>query len=210
MAFILPHSVFFHVPKTGGTWVRELLERQQLLTACTVLPEHAGRPFGVKTHTGILSLDSKVAAGRLLFAFIRHPLTWHQSHWLHRIHYGWPPDTASPWHACKSDTFTGYLELYLQQCPGQYTRDIEAIIGPLESTPVVCGRFEHLVDDFVHILRTAGETFNEEQVRAFGRINQAQQPVELCSYSPELSHAVLQSEQKLVQRFYQPATVLTH
>ncbi|PIR53287.1 hypothetical protein COU76_01935, partial [Candidatus Peregrinibacteria bacterium CG10_big_fil_rev_8_21_14_0_10_49_10] len=82
MALILPRSAFFHIMKTGGTWVRSVCEKQRLSI------EEVG-----DTHKAYCELpDTELVSSRFTFAFVRHPCSWYQSFWSWKMRTGWQMD----------------------------------------------------------------------------------------------------------------------
>lgn len=62
MCIILANSVFVHIPKTGGSWVRKTLNLNGLIIEKKA--QHEKRPNGQN-----------------LFAFVRNPISWYRSKW---------------------------------------------------------------------------------------------------------------------------------
>lgn len=73
MALVLSNSVFIHVRKTGGSWVREAIK------ACAIPHEENG-PYDCEYHAGVFDLPLFLAS-RFTFGFVRHPADWIRSAW---------------------------------------------------------------------------------------------------------------------------------
>lgn len=114
---LIDGSEFLHIPKTGGTWVREVLEAQGLIKDTYIGGhEHADydrvvfdaqrqaqsrKPRGlvhsisrqVKRLTSAPRTTESESASKqskpLRFCFVRHPLTWYESWWKYMNARGW-------------------------------------------------------------------------------------------------------------------------
>ena len=71
MAIELPNSVFIHVPKTGGRWVKDMLLNYV----------EGAKPIGDAVYD---SHNTPEIYGKPCFAFLRHPMTWVHSLFHHR------------------------------------------------------------------------------------------------------------------------------
>ena len=86
MAVETPKTVFFHVPKTGGCTVRQILQANQL-----VLRE-LGTPHSYPT--GLV-----LPSGKTTWCYTRHPAAWYVSLWVYKEYctdyipeHGWGTD----------------------------------------------------------------------------------------------------------------------
>jgi len=196
MALALPHSIFFHIPKTGGSWVR-----RAIVNAGIPANEVMGQNFYDKRsiHTVLDTLYHAFpvdvhAHGKFRFTFVRHPLTWYQSMWAHHAHIGWSSDYYS-----RPYTFGAFVEHTLNMRPAHLSL-VYRFYGDVE----YIGRTETLADDLVHALRMAGEEFDEARLRATPRINELASLSpwkEQCEYTPELTARVTEAEREAFERF---------
>ncbi len=69
MTLLLPNSAMIHVPKTGGSWCRESINKAGLRR------RELGQfhDFAKKHHRHLANL--------FVFGFVRNPVTWMQSRW---------------------------------------------------------------------------------------------------------------------------------
>lgn len=67
MAIILPKSVFYHVPKTGGSWIAEGIWG-------------AFKEYEVPDGYGHASPMEYDSGDKPSFCFVRHPFTWYRSY----------------------------------------------------------------------------------------------------------------------------------
>ena len=110
MALMLPRSIFFHIEKTGGTWVTQAIQRAGI-------PARALSPFGDNETANEHCLPEHVAIrGKFTFAFVRNPIEWYASMWGYRMMRGW--DNTHPLSACRSDDFHQFLRSVLDRFPG--------------------------------------------------------------------------------------------
>lgn len=182
MALMLPRSVFFHIPKTGGIWVRQAIR-------------NAGIPVteAGETHSPYRRVDRK---GKFTFTFVRHPETWYPSFWSYRMAKGWKSeDRMDPF---MSLSFEGFVRSVVRRSPGSLSLRYEAYVGPEPGVLDFVGKMENLASDLVKALRLAGEEFDEEKLRRTPPENVSLlRPV----YTKRLREAVLKSERKALERF---------
>lgn len=76
MTLLLPNSVFVHVPRTGGIWIREFTKAIDL-----VVLESASDKWNHASHAELPNSLRQLPS----FAFVRHPLTWVISRWQHSL-----------------------------------------------------------------------------------------------------------------------------
>ena len=184
---IFPRAVFLHVPKTGGSWVRE-----------------AVRAAGCQAEDYLVDDDVHgdlsycPCPDRFLFAFVRHPLTLYRSYWRFKIGERW--DTRNPFDMdCAADTFPAFIENVVSKYPAWCSSMFEDYVGPPDRPIDFIGRFESLVDDLVRALHGAGETFDESALRATPPVN-VSGPHEAV-WTPRLVDLVVKSEERALHRF---------
>lgn len=205
MAFLLPKSVFIHVPKTGGQWVIAALENSgvpvRLLGVVhssadelVVEPEGAGRAFS--------------------FAFVRHPLSWYQSMWAHQTDDAWESIDAAEWFTprwlgfwaeftahCASFDFNEFVRKCVNHYPGGL---VSTLYRSYTEGCTFVGRQERLADDLVQALECAGESFDPLKLLATptrnvrgARAHRSAQNV----YTRELVDLVMETESWAVGHF---------
>lgn len=158
MHLVLANSLFVHIPKTGGTWVRKALEA-------------AGVPWkrtGSDAHVPFHVIESAVE-GRFTFAFVRHPVSWYQSYWAFRMaaldRYG-----RTPFDEHLSADFNEFVANHCTHRPGALPEPYEGYAGwPVRLDRV--GRCERLAGGLVEALTLAGERFDPEVIRACAPAN---------------------------------------
>lgn len=187
---IFSNAVFLHVPKTGGTWVRE---------ACRA----AGASFSEYLVDNDLHGDLSYCPcpERFKFAFVRHPCDLYSSYWRFKMVEGWDP--LNPFDMdCHADTFEGFVRKVLSVYPGWCSRMFEDYVGRPASEIQFIGRFERLADDLVLALCEAGESFDEAPLRALPARNVSTWPGGRSAWTRALASAIHESERDAFARFH--------
>lgn len=204
MALVLPKSAFVHVPKTAGLFVRAAIKRAGIKTY----------EFG-EQHTHFPQLltfrDRKFWRKKLVFSFVRHPLTWYQSRWAFRLKTGWQMKHPLDYH-CACNDFGGFIRNCYSHFPhGWVTEEYK---NYLESEPELIsfvGRQETVVADLLSVLEQAGETFNARTIKSTPRTNESLldglTSQQIAVYSPELVAMVLEMEAETIEKYYKDWTV---
>jgi len=162
MAIQTDKSIFYHIPKTGGTWVKAAIQHSGLrYENCKHL--HREHPFGLlRAH----ATPTGTEAEGFSFCFVRHPVAWYRSFWCYRAErfaiHGPKRDMSFPADHCWDtdpgqfahnlmDAFPGGFVTQLYQF---YVHDVDYV-----------GQQETLREDLVEALTLAGEDFDAEAVR---------------------------------------------
>lgn len=186
---ILPHSCFLHVPKTGGSWVK-----QAIFAAGIPAREHSRDGY---THLGISDCPQP---GLFRFAFVRNPLGLYRSYWQFKMTVGW--DAANTLdQRCRSDDFATFVTSVLASFPGVYAQSLRDYVGPPEAPIEFIGRFENLVEDLVQALTLAGEHFDAAAVRQLPPSNVSDKRKASAIFTPALEAAVRAAEAEVFERF---------
>ncbi len=98
MALVTDKLVFTHLPKCGGTFIRYVL--QQLNIKSYEIGEY---------HCPYFRIKSKIDNNLVSITSIRHPKSWYQSRWYHRMRLGWVPEAEEDWIAASND-FNKFVE----------------------------------------------------------------------------------------------------
>ena len=143
MALLLKKTVLYHPGRTGGHWVKALVRQAGLIHGESARlhdspedlrhwPEAASRPWSI--------------------AFVRHPLTWTRSFWIHETHFGWTNDLLHP--PNEFSTFPEYLEYLIDAFPGGA---VKRYFAPFIDSVNLIGRFEALGTELFRVLTVAAE-----------------------------------------------------
>ncbi len=202
-------AVFLHIPRTGGTWIRDALG---------VLGVHAG-PYSLteqnlpKNHCYLghyFRAPYSKKDTNFIIAIVRHPIAYYESVWKWitysrgrmRGRWSWHPYmTASRLY---STDFNVWVEIMLREEPAWYTRMVELFVGPAggEFCDYI-GRTETLENDFHAILLHLGYHKEVEDgwqsVKSMGRRNNYNHSI---VWNPDLKEKILISERLVIDRFY--------
>lgn len=202
MALLLPKSLFIHIPKTGGSWVRKAIRRAGILTDEIIPTAMIGEDWhAMMGHASPLQLH---IGDRFRFAFVRHPLSFYQSYWCFKMRTGWTTESAFDVQHSSED-FATFVRSVLKANPwGWLTLMYTRMLGEHFDAVEYIGRTERLADDLVCALTLAGEAFDEEALRATPPENVAAQSPEWqekCAYDDALRAEVCSVEYRILQHF---------
>lgn len=215
MAVLLNHSIFLHVPKTGGTWVRYALDRSGIALGESLQLDTSGkhRTRVWSVHSPLKALPKALVRDKYIFAFVRHPLSWFQSMWAFRMQTGWQNLGCSNEYMCKSNNFNEYVRKSLLYMPRRCTRIFTDILTTDTDVRVhYVGKYESLLPDLFHALDSAGETYNPfvistlEKRNAAASLSMWQQQ---CVYEEDVLNALLKDECDIIGRFDYEHTDIT-
>lgn len=127
---------------------------------------------------------SDAAACPWSIAFVRHPLTWIRSLWVHETHFGWTNDELRP--PDEFSTFPDYLEYLIDAFPGGA---VKRYFAPFIDNVNLIGRFENLEIELLRLLKEAGEIVPETLV-AGRAINRS--PDDIVSASAKAPRSILE------------------
>jgi hypothetical protein len=155
-------AVFVHIPKTGGTWVTDVL-RDQGLVRCRIAHKHADlehlRECWKHYPTQLLKRTLQHGpgvAGRVRrgtkFCFVRHPIRWYESYFrfmkgLNWRHFGGL--STSQWHPnaelfdLGADSIDGFMRNVLDHSPGYVSKMYDWFVGPAPAAKAGAGIIRH-------------------------------------------------------------------
>ena len=174
MATRTARFIFYHIPKTGGTWAKVAMREAGLRTS-GVRSVVAPHPFNLKkAHATPDTVDPKAPIGRFSFCFVRRPVAWYRSYWAFRSRKGARRDQKFPADGLWSDDFDCFINNILDAYPQGFVTTLYQYYTGAEGEKVdFVGTQENLVDDLVKALRLAGEEFDEAALRNTPRANES-------------------------------------
>lgn len=193
MAARIDHSMFFHIPRTGGNWVMESLKH-----ACPKykkLEVYQGEQVlfdGI--HTPPTKMDTE---GYKTFTFVRHPLTWYQSIYkFYSQDTNWIIEEDHPLRASFSYDFGRFIDKMLEIAPGYYSD----IVKEFEQVDFV-GRLEEQPFALADALDFCGEEYDFDKFwHEHVNTSVAKRPVE---YTKAQEEALLTIESYVVDKYYE-------
>lgn len=127
----LENVIFYHVPKTGGTSISQMMVRAggKKLSKLdgNILAKH---PLNLaKEHTSPLYYESPLKS----FAVFREPADWYKSIWAYRVKSGWPDAHVYPIDELRNDDFNEFVKSVMTKYPKGF---LSAIYSEFESVDV--------------------------------------------------------------------------
>jgi hypothetical protein len=186
---LFERAVFLHVPKTGGTRVRDAV------TA-------AGARFDEYRVDDDVHADLSYCPcpERFKFAFVRHPCDVYGSYWRFKVKEGW--DQRNPFDLdCGSDSFATFVRNVLEKEPAWCSRmsaDESALpTGASSRRPVRTPRRRprSRVDG-------GGRAVRRARLRETPPVNRSRWPDGASAWNPELVEGVRKSEETALERFW--------
>lgn len=197
MALHLPHSVFFHIPKTGGSWVRQAIVSSGVPAneIANFTPHKQGRELFTMYHN---TPDDVHTEGLFTFSFVRNPLAYYQSYWSHVMRRKGLDVPKNPFNdQYMRSRFPDFVRAVCAGQPGWVSRIYARFNGIDGNRLSFVGRQESLVEDVVKALRLAGEQFDEAALRATPKQNLSSKLSQWdcrCTYTESLAMRIIETE----------------
>lgn len=200
MAIQAERTIIYHVPKTGGTWVKAAMKAAGI------------RCYGVQdiTNSHPFNLLRKHAtpdvapSDKFSICFVRRPIPWYISYWSFRCS-GPRRDMKFPADRLLSEDFDEFVNNVLDAYPsGFVTALYQYYTGEDYRKVDFIGRQENLAHDLTVGLTLAGEDFDEVALRNTPPINQSQAEWRRrCTLSDSTRRRVLRLEAWVLESFYE-------
>lgn len=208
-------AVFLHIPKTGGSWVHQVL-KDTGLSLGSFDHKHADfdRVLANRCELGVRQLLRVVGEATVYrrqgpfrkntgfrFCFVRHPLRWYESYWKFMLGKAWRDwgreNDRKQWHpnsvlnGLADDDFNGFMHKVITKRPGYAS---EMFAAYTKSGINFIGKCEHLADDLLAVLRHLELPHDEQRVRDFERVNVSNGTSKPIEWDPVLKKAVTKLE----------------
>lgn len=197
-------AVFLHIPKTGGSWVHQVLKDARL---CRGSFDHKHADFD-RVLANRWEQHGRALVGRLVdavsaprvpdrrgfrFCFVRHPLRWYESYWKFMQGRDWndwgAENSRAKWHpnsvlnGLRDPDFNGFMRKVLRKRPGYAS---ELLFAYTKSGIGFIGKNENLTHDLMAVLRHLGLPFDEARLRTRERVNVSKDSNARVEWDPEL------------------------
>jgi hypothetical protein len=204
MALCTERAIIYHIPKTGGTWIKVALQAAgvRYYTPSWSKEPH---PFNLKhAHSTPDNVTPQAKDGRLGITFVRQPVGWYTSYWAFRSRKGARRDEKFPADGLWSDDFDRFVSNLLDAYPQGFVTTLYQYYTGVDGQKVdFIGRQETLVDDLVRALVQAGDAFDEAALRGTRRTNRAPANWKRrCVLSAETAARVRHCEHWIWEQFY--------
>lgn len=199
MALVTDRCVFLHIPKCSGIWIRHVFKVCKI-PHIELGEQHSHFPEIARYQPEQFFKD------RLLFSFVRHPLTWYQSRWAFRVKHGWKAQHPLDYN-CASNDFRTFVDNVLRYKPsGWLTWECQSFIDQCPRPIDFVGRMENIVEDTIKVLTMAGEKFSAAAVRSCPRVNDSDMDGKSSKYwapyNELLAKRVMAVESEVIARYY--------
>lgn len=158
MAIQTERSIIYHIPKTGGTWVKVALKNAGI-NYRTPRWSAEPHPFNLKhAHSTPDNVAPNAKEGRFSITFVRKPVSWYTSYWSFRSRKGARRDQKFPADGLWSDDFDEFVNNILDAYPSGFVTELYQYYTGEDGNKVdFVGRQENLRQDLLESLLIAGE-----------------------------------------------------
>lgn len=204
MAIRTDRSVFYHIPKTGGIWVKEAIRKSGLRYDRCKDRRKVSHRFALKReHAPPVVVRDEYKEGLFSFCFVRHPMAWYKSYWCYVVKIDYLNMKFPLDRFCWDDVFEKFVVNVLEKFPDGFVKELYQCYD-LDNMDFI-GKQESLADDLIRALTLAGEDFNEEDLRRtkWRNVSAGRKKFgDMCVLSKETRNRILDSEKWVLEQFY--------
>lgn len=219
---LIDGSEFLHIPKTGGSWVTEVLETNGLVAShvghmhansdmnlvgdragsaadlAKVIGQLASRKVRKKLRLSFYDPDER---GFFSFCFVRHPLSWYESWWKYMVGRDWndwgKQNSLRDWHP--NTALNGLGDPDFNTFVSNVVQARPGYVSELFfsfAKPGISfiGRTENLVDDLLHVLDILSFSVDAAAIRETAHVNVSPKTSRVIEWDPDLRRTVMQLE----------------
>jgi hypothetical protein len=227
MALLLKNgAVFLHIPKTGGTWIRKVLEDLDLVAG----PLGHGHSdldrayWHAKLHHDFKVLryiardwgrspraQKKMSPRAFKFCFVREPLGWYESWWRFMMSLNWRVlgDETDPhkWHpnamlnGLGSPDFNAFMHNLNRKRPGYVTEMYGWYVRPGVD---FVGKLENMQHDLLKAFSLMNLKLDEQRALGVARQNESPAEIPKPQWDPAVKRETLRLEYAGYVRFGYP------
>jgi hypothetical protein len=202
MMVIDDKAVFIHYPKTGGTFVRTILNQH---TNINNIGYGSADSFD---HTPISELPDEYKHCKLIIT-VREPLSWYESAW--KFLKDWirgsgkfhpeSPNPLAPLQPLWTGDFVGFVSTVLRRLPGYYSKSFEAFVeGHQQFSDVRFINTEMLTYGLMSEMNYLGIEFDPLEI--LQSVHHGQRNYKTVWKDPSLKSAVLDAEMEIIKKYY--------
>lgn len=204
MALASEKTLFLHIPKTGGMFVRHVYKVCGI-PHYEIGDQHSHFPYLLRLN------DESFYKNLNTYAFVRNPLSWYQSRWTFRVKYGWKAIHPLDFN-CASNNFHQFVDNVLKYMPDgwvtwEYKNYIDSVPGGIKHV----GRVERMADDLIKIMQSSGEKVSINAINNMPRVNDSDMDGMpsgyWAKYTKDLARRVLAVEAEIMRRYYQDVPI---
>lgn len=215
MALILKNNIlFFHIPKTGGNWVEEVLAKQGLVKA-RISDKHATydyvckQPLSPKIKKMIRQSNARrryLTKCPRMFCVVRHPVTWYESWFRFQTSLNWRSwgsvGNMGDWHVLSDlninsdEDFNRFMWNVNRNLPGFVSQLFARYIN---NSGAVALKNENLALDLTEYLESCDVACDREAILNAKRVNES--PRITVQWDQKLLQETLLNERAVLQRF---------
>jgi len=229
MALLLKNNaVFLHIPKTGGTWIRKVLQELDLVKGTLGHGHsHFERAFWHdKLHRDLKVVryilrravrspraQARMEPGCFKFCFVREPLLWYESYWcfMQSLDWVWKTwgDEMDPyrWDPCAminelgNPDFNTFMHNVNKKRPGFVTELYGWYVRPGVN---FVGKTECLQQDILKVFALMKLDVDADKIRSVRKLNESPAVIPKPEWDPALKRETLRLEYASYVRFGYP------
>jgi hypothetical protein len=208
MAVILPNSVFIHIPKTGGTWVGEMLKKQGLFLE-ELLAKKTEPNFLLHSAHNVPLRNKEFQTRPHRFCFVRNPLSWYRSYWIFHNSIRWNNDTCIS--RLNDKFFEKYIKNIVEYCSKNKTSFLFDLYFMFTKYCTFIGKQETLRADIITALTQANESFREKIIRDQVSVNiyHSKEIAKSAVYTKAMQEDIISADSKCFEFYGYDKKIIT-